>query len=66
MQPVEEGPEEIFIIDTIMEEQAEQLQLQDLLIDELSDCAKMLQGTQDLGTVHRPWRKNRRNSTFTD
>ena len=45
MQPVEEGLEEVCIIDTIMEEQAEQLQLQDLLINELSYCAEKLQGT---------------------
>ena len=38
MQLVEEGPEEVCIIDTIMKEQAEQHQLQDVLIEELSDC----------------------------
>ena len=38
MQLVEEGPEEVCIIDTILEEQAEQQQLQDVLIEELSDC----------------------------
>ena len=57
MQPVEEGPEEVCIIDTILEEQAEQQQLQDVLIKELSGCPKELQGTQDLYTVQRPWRK---------
>ena len=57
MQPVEEGPEEACIIDTILEEQAEQQQLQDVLIEELSDYSKELQGTQDLYTVQRPWRK---------
>ena len=45
MQPVEEGLEEAYIIDTILEEQAEQQQLQDALIEELSDCSKELQGT---------------------
>ena len=38
MKPVEEGPKEVCIIDTILEEQAEQQQLQDVLIEELSDC----------------------------
>ena len=38
MQLVEKGPEEVCIIDTILEEQAEQQQLQDVLIEELSDC----------------------------
>ena len=37
MQPMEEDLEEVCIIDTIMEEQAEQQQLQDVLIEELSD-----------------------------
>ena len=60
MQPVEEGPEEVCIIDTIPKEQAEQLQLQDVLIEELSDCAEDLQGTQDLCTVHGPWRKKKK------
>ena len=57
MQPVEEGPEEVCIIDTIMEEQAEQQKLQDVLIEELSDCSEDLQGTQNLCIVHGLWRK---------
>ena len=57
MQPVEECPKEACIIDTILEEQAEQQQLQDVLIEELSHCSEELQGTQDLYTVQRPWRK---------
>ena len=57
MQPVEEGPEEICIIDTILEEQADQQQMQDVLIEELSDCSEELQEVQDLNTVHGPWRK---------
>ena len=36
MQPVEEGSEEACIIDTILKEQAEQQQLQDVLIEKLS------------------------------
>ena len=42
MEPVEEGPEEACIIDTILEEQAEQQQLQDVLIEELSKCSEEL------------------------
>ena len=51
MQSVEEGPEEACIIDTILEEQVEQQQLQDVLIEELSECSEELQGTQDLYTM---------------
>ena len=51
MQPVEEGLEEDCIIDTILEEQAEEQQLQDVLIEELSEYFEELQGTQDLYTV---------------
>ena len=40
MKPLEEGPEEVCIIDAILEEQAEQHQLQDVLIKELSDLSK--------------------------
>ena len=40
---VEEGPEEVCLIDTILEEQAEQQQLQDVLINELADFHEELQ-----------------------
>ena len=60
MQPMEEGPEEVCIIDTILEEQVEQQQLQDVLIEELSDCSEEMQGTQDLCTIHGPWRKRKK------
>ena len=42
MQPVEEGPEEVCIIDTILEEQDNQQKMQDVLIEELSDCSEEL------------------------
>ena len=58
IQPVEEGPDEVCIIDTIMKEQAEKQQLHDVLIEELFDCFEDLQGTQNLCTVHGLWRKN--------
>ena len=66
MQPVEEGPEEVCIIDTILAEQADQQQMPDVLIEELSDYSKELQEVQDLNSVHGQWRKKRRNSTFVD
>ena len=66
MHAMEDGPEEVCIIDTILEKQAEQQQIQDVLIEELSDCSEELRGIQDLRTIHGPWRKKRRNSTFTD
>ena len=58
MHAVEEGPEEVCLIDTILEEQAEQQQLQDVLIEELENFHEELQETQELCAVHRPWRKN--------
>ena len=51
MQPVEEGPEEICIIDTIMEEQADQQQMQDVLTEELFDCPEEQQETQGMNTI---------------
>ena len=57
MQPVEEGPKEVCIIDTILEEQADQQQMRDVLIEELSNCSEELQEVQDLNTVHGQWRK---------
>ena len=45
------------MIDTILEEQDEQQQLQDVLIEELADFHEELQETQELCVVHGPWRK---------
>ena len=59
MQPLEEGPEEVCIIDTILEEQDEQQQLQDVLIEDFSDLSEELQETQEISVVHGPWRKNK-------
>ena len=58
MHAVEEGPEEVCLIDTTLKEQAEQQQLQDVLIEELADFHEELQETQELCVVHGPWRKN--------
>ena len=38
MQPVEDVQEEVCIIDAILEEQAVQQQMQDVLIEELVNC----------------------------
>ena len=40
MQPLEDGLEEVCIIDTILEEQADQQRKQDLLTEELAECSK--------------------------
>ena len=40
MQPVEDVPEEVCIIDTILEEQADQQGMQDTLTEELAECAE--------------------------
>ena len=53
MQPAEEGPEEICIIDTIMEEQDDKKQMQDLLTEELFDCPEEQHETQGMNTVQR-------------
>ena len=57
MQPAEEGPKEICIIDTILEEQADQQQMQDVLIEELFDYLEEQQETQGMNIVQRHWRK---------
>ena len=38
MQPMEDVQEEVYIIDTILEEQVVQQQMQDVLTEELVDC----------------------------
>ena len=57
MHAVEEGPEEVCLIDTILEEQAEQQQQHDVLIEELSNLSEELQQTQEMCAVNGPWRK---------
>ena len=57
MQLVEEGLEEVCIIDTILEEQANQQQMQDGLTAELFDYPKEQQETQGMNTVQGHWRK---------
>ena len=57
MQPVEDGPEEVCIIDTILEKQAAQQQMQDVVTEELVDCFKEQQEAQDMNIVQGHWRK---------
>ena len=40
MQAVEDGPEEVCIIDTILEKQADQQRMQDLMTKELAECSE--------------------------
>ena len=57
MQPVEDDYEEVCIIDTILEEQANEQQVQDVLNQELSDNLVEQQDPQSLSLVHGHWRK---------
>ena len=57
MQPVEDGLEEVCIIDTILEEQVDQHQMQDVLTEELVDCSEEQQEAQDMNIVQGHWRK---------
>ena len=51
MQPVEEGLEEVCIIDTLLEEQADQQKMQDVLTEELFDCPEEQQETLGKNTI---------------
>ena len=51
MQPMEDGLEEVGIIDTILEEQADQQWMQDLLTKELAKCSEGQQEAQDMKLV---------------
>ena len=57
MQPVEDVQEEVCIIDTILEKQAVQKQMQDVLIEELVDCPEEHQEAQYMNIVQGHWRK---------
>ena len=57
MQPVEEKPVKVCIINTIMEEQADQQQMKDVLIEELFDYPEEQQETQGMNAVQRHWKK---------
>ena len=57
MQPLEDGLEKVYIIDTILEEHADQQQTQDVLTKELVDCSEEQQEAQDMNIVQGHWRK---------
>ena len=57
MLPVEDGLEEVCIIDTILEEQADQHGMQDVLIEELAEYSEGQQEAQDMKLVQGQWRK---------
>ena len=57
MQLVEDDCEEVCIIDTILEEQANEQQVQEVLTQELSECLVEKQDPQCMSLVHRYWRK---------
>ena len=57
MQPVEDDCEEIYIIDTILKEQANERQVKDVLNQELSDNLVEQQDPQSMTLVHGHWRK---------
>ena len=61
MQPEKDVPEEACIIDTILEEQANQQGMLDILDKELAECAEE-QEEIDMKSVQRYWR--RRNEIF--
>ena len=52
MQPVEDDCEEVCVIDTILEEQANERQVQDVLTQELSECLVEHQDPQCMSLVH--------------
>ena len=57
MHPVEGDCEEVCIIDTILEEQANEQQVQDVLTPELSECLVEQQEPQCMSLVQGCWRK---------
>ena len=63
MQLVEDGPGEVCIIDTILEKQADQQRMQDLLTEELDECSEEQQEAQDMKLMQGQWEK-KRNYTF--
>ena len=57
MHSVEDDCEEVYIIDTILEEQANEKQVQDVLTPELSECLREQQEPQCMSLVQGYWRK---------
>ena len=57
MQPVEDDCEEVCIIDIILEEQANEQQVQDVLTQELCECLEEQQEPQCMSLLQGCWRK---------
>ena len=57
MQPMEDDCEEVCIIDTILEEQANEQQVQDVLTQELFVCLEEQQEPQCMSLLHGCWKK---------
>ena len=57
MQPVEDDYEEICVIDTILEEQANERKVQDVLTQELSECLIEHQDPRIMRLVHGCWKR---------
>ena len=53
---MENVPEEVCIIDTILEEQADQQGMQDTLTEKLAECAEEQQEA-DMNSVQEHWRR---------
>ena len=57
MLPVEDGLEEVCIIDTILEEQADEQGMQDVLTEELVEYSEGQKEARDMKLVQGHWRK---------
>ena len=57
MHPVEEDPEEVFLIDTILDEQSQLQQLQEELIEEPKEISEEPHEAPNLCAVYGPWRR---------
>ena len=66
MHSEEDDFEEVCLIDTIMGEQANEQQVQDILTPELSECLVEQYEPQDISLVQGYWRRKNGNSALID
>ena len=57
MHPMEEDPEEVYLIDTILDEQSQLQQPLEDLIEKPEEISEELQEVQDLCVVYLSWRR---------
>ena len=57
MQSVEEDTEEVYLIDTMLEDQTEQQQLQEALTEDLATLPEELPETPEIFAFEGPWRR---------